>query len=124
MEAYSCEADTHKWLHRENVFLIIVVSDKASYHQYKMHAKISPHCIILVDTSEALPQDELYFFRIWLYSLYFGPNGHLFLAELLRKINPQSHPGFKLLFYSLNEEHLVFDSQYWDYEKIFYKDWK
>jgi hypothetical protein len=89
-----------------------------------MHAKISPHCIILVDTNESLPQDELYFYRIWLYSLYYGPNGHLYLSDLLRKLNPQPHPGFKLLFYSLSEEHIVFDTGYWDYEKIFYKDWK
>ena len=78
-----------------------------------MHAKISPHCILLIDTTRELPEDELYLFRIWMYSLYYGPNGDDYLARILPDLPVQPYcDKFKMLYYSNGEEELIFEPEY------------
>lgn len=81
-----------------------------------MHAKISPCCILLVDTENELPEDELYLHRIWMYALFYGPNGEEHLRRILptRPMQPV-HDKSRYLFYSYGEEELVFVPDYDEY---------
>ena len=88
-----------------------------------MCAKISPCCILLVDTDQEMPEDELYLYRIWIYTIYYGPNGPDHLMKILpdKPLTP-CRDRSKMLFYSSADEDLVFSPEYDEYEKIFYGD--
>ena len=121
--SYQSEVDTYQYLHQENTFIFLVTT-REQYHQFKHNAKISPACVLLVETEGELPEDELYLYRICRYAVYYGPNG----MEYLRRIRPRSPPPmpfkFKYLFYGMGEEDIAFWTDYDEYEKIFFKNWE
>jgi hypothetical protein len=99
VQPYYTEADTHRHLHSENTFIILVVT-RQTYHNYKWHAKTSPFCTLLVDTDNELPEDELYLYRIWMYSIFYGQNGEDYLRRILpSRPVPPFHEKNKYLFY-------------------------
>jgi hypothetical protein len=78
-----------------------------------------------VDTQQGLPEDELYLYRIPTYSLYYGPDANDFLRKILpTKPTSANIEELKFLFFSPTEEELVFQDDYDDYDRIFFKDWR
>ena len=53
---YSDEGEVMSSLHKEGCF-ILVVTPKENYHQLKLNAKVSPRCMLIVDTNKDLPDD-------------------------------------------------------------------
>jgi hypothetical protein len=88
ISTYYSEQELLPKLYKKLHFNVIIVS-REDYHRYKKFAKNSPHCAILVDTSKDLQEDELLFYRMPNYSLYYGPDGPAYLNSI---IGSQSTP--------------------------------
>lgn len=112
------------YIHKESCFVIIVCM-KENYHDLKLYSKVSPRCKLIIDTQKDLPEDELYLFRINIYSMYYGGDAPEYLKKVLpQKPIPPLVEELKYLFFGPAEEDLVFQYEYDEYEKIPFKEWK
>lgn len=93
--------------------------DRASYHNFKELPKLSPRCVLLVDDAGDLFDDELLFYRIPLYTIYYGANGVDYLKRIMSKVTPKDNridSHVKILYFEGKDRNLALN--YPEYEKV------
>ena len=102
---YSSDDDIINQLHRQDEFLIIIC-DKKNYHLMKKYPRYSPRCILVVEDTQEIGEDEIVLHKYPSKALYYGSDVINYLAKYripTRKI-PYKQDTMKVLFFKPGEE--------------------
>ena len=113
---YKTHEDIFSQLHRQNEFTIIV-AEYVDYHNLKIFPRLSPRCILVIEDTYPIKEDEVVLYRFPKKLIYYGPDAYSYLSKfrIPTKVIPFKQENMKTLFYfanSLEERNAAFNEEF------------
>ena len=101
---YKTNEDIENQLHRQDEFAIIV-GEAQDFHKpnmQKQYPRLSPRCVLVIEDTAPIKEDEIYLYRFPKKVLYYGPDAYSYLSKyrIPSKLPPFKPQVMKSLFFN------------------------